>query len=472
MLVLVPSVDCSVCPTAALGSTLPVAGCSHSSSRDLPINLRGCRQHMGGHGCGESWAVMRRLGETGPADQARRVWLLGGGLALASAGAWAAWLRQLDAAPAPRALPGWLLAGLFCLAEILVVHLQLRRDAHSFALAEVPLVLGLVFAPPTTLLTARLAGSFAALAGWRRQPPAKLAFNLGAGALETVLAVLVFRWLAEPGTIGPLAWGAVFLAVQAGDLAVSTAIAGAVRLSGHEMPAAALTRALRLTAAASAVNTSLALLAATVVWWAPEAALLLALPVASVGLAHRAFARERERHAQLELLNQTTRLLHHSLEPGAAVRALLTQAGSLLRAEVAEITLAAPDGSWLRAAAGDAGHPCGHLPRQRPVGGPAAPVTRGAATVQPAQGGLRRRCLARAAHAPHLDPGMPGHAAPHRRRARRGGQALPARGGPPPERPPPPAHRGPAGGLQTRVGGGVGHPGRGADRPARRAVRG
>src|SRR6266508_2651431 len=131
MLVLVPSVDCSVCPTAALGSTLPVAGCSHSSSRDLPINLRGCRQHMGGHGCGESWAVMRRLGETGPADQARRVWLLGGGLALASAGAWAAWLRQLDAAPAPRALPGWLLAGLFCLAEILVVHLQLRRDAHS-----------------------------------------------------------------------------------------------------------------------------------------------------------------------------------------------------------------------------------------------------------------------------------------------------------------------------------------------------
>jgi len=352
MLVLVPSVDCSVCPTAALGSTLPVAGCSHSSSRDLPINLRGCRQHMGGHGCGESWAVMRRLGETGPADQARRVWLLGGGLALASAGAWAAWLRQLDAAPAPRALPGWLLAGLFCLAEILVVHLQLRRDAHSFALAEVPLVLGLVFAPPTTLLTARLAGSFAALAGWRRQPPAKLAFNLGAGALETVLAVLVFRWLAEPGTIGPLAWGAVFLAVQAGDLAVSTAIAGAVRLSGHEMPAAALTRALRLTAAASAVNTSLALLAATVVWWAPEAALLLALPVASVGLAHRAFARERERHAQLELLNQTTRLLHHSLEPGAAVRALLTQAGSLLRAEVAEITLAAPDGSWLRASLG------------------------------------------------------------------------------------------------------------------------
>jgi signal transduction histidine kinase len=291
---------------------------------------------------------MRRLGGAGAAGGGR-VWLFGAGLGVASAGVWLAWLRPLAPAPAPTGLPGWLLAGLFCLAEVAVVHLQLRRDAHSFALAEVPLVLGLVFARPTTLLGARLAGSFVALAVWRRQPPAKLAFNLAACAAETALAVLVFRGLAAPGTVGPRAWLGVFLATQAGELAVSAAIAGAVRLSGHEMPAPALARALRLTAAASAINTSLALLAATVVWWAPEAALLLALPVASVGIAYRASARERERHGQLELLNQTTRLLHHSLEPGAAVQALLTQAASLLRAEVAEITLAAPEGGgWLR----------------------------------------------------------------------------------------------------------------------------
>ena len=38
-----------------------------------------------------------------------------------------------------------MLASLFYLAEALVVHFHFRRDAHSFSLSEVPLVLGLFY---------------------------------------------------------------------------------------------------------------------------------------------------------------------------------------------------------------------------------------------------------------------------------------------------------------------------------------
>ena len=61
---------------------------------------------------------------------------------------------RLHELPAPRQIPWWVLIPLFCAAEVFVVHIQFRRDAHSVSLNEIPLVLALAFATPGHLLVA------------------------------------------------------------------------------------------------------------------------------------------------------------------------------------------------------------------------------------------------------------------------------------------------------------------------------
>ena len=50
-------------------------------------------------------------------------------------------------APGPR-LDWWLLAAMFAVAELIVVDVQIRREAQTISLCEIALVLGLVFADP------------------------------------------------------------------------------------------------------------------------------------------------------------------------------------------------------------------------------------------------------------------------------------------------------------------------------------
>ena len=66
-----------------------------------------------------------------------------------------------------------------------VVHIHVRRQAHTLSLTEAPLVLGIVFFSPLVVVGARLVGSSASLVVGRRQPPIKLLFNLSLFALET-----------------------------------------------------------------------------------------------------------------------------------------------------------------------------------------------------------------------------------------------------------------------------------------------
>jgi hypothetical protein len=63
---------------------------------------------------------------------------------------------------------------MFGLAEVFVVKFEIRRGTVSFSLSEIPLVLGLFFAHPTSLVLGQTAGAAAALALHRRQKPIKL----------------------------------------------------------------------------------------------------------------------------------------------------------------------------------------------------------------------------------------------------------------------------------------------------------
>src|SRR6185437_17143550 len=97
--------------------------------------------------------------------------------------------------------------------------------------------------------------------------------------------------------------------------------------------------------AVAAVNTSIGLCAATVVFNDWRAAILMAVPVIGMYLTFQAYTAERQRHGRLEFLYEAARALSRTPEIGSALEGLLGQALDAFRAEVAEIVFFSPDGN-------------------------------------------------------------------------------------------------------------------------------
>jgi diguanylate cyclase (GGDEF)-like protein len=94
-------------------------------------------------------------------------------------------------------------------------------------------------------------------------------------------------------------------------------------------------------------NTSLSIIAATLLLQASGTAWLLLVPAATLFMAYRAYLKEREKHDSLEFLYHSTRILSETPELEEAVQALISRAREMFRAEGAEMLFATPDGSEL-----------------------------------------------------------------------------------------------------------------------------
>src|SRR5439155_25968292 len=87
----------------------------------------------------------------------------------------------------------------FAVVEVFVVQVEVREGTVSFSLSEIPLVLGLFFATPTSLVLGQVLGAATALALHRRQKAIKLAFNVSLLALEACLALVLFHPIVSLG---------------------------------------------------------------------------------------------------------------------------------------------------------------------------------------------------------------------------------------------------------------------------------
>jgi diguanylate cyclase (GGDEF)-like protein len=242
--------------------------------------------------------------------------------------------------PGRDVIPWWALAALFYVAETGVVHLQFRRDAHSFSMSEIPLVLGLFFASPAALVLAQLLGSALALAVHRRQPSLKLAFNVCQFALQASAAAIVFHQVAALGDpLGPAGWVAAFLATITALVVADGLIDLAIHLSGDRLPAHAMWGVLGLGVVATAMNTSLGLIGVTILGNSPLAAPLAAVPPVVLFVAYRAYSAKRRDHERLESLYEATRALHAAPQLESAMATAVAQARRLLDAQFSEILL-------------------------------------------------------------------------------------------------------------------------------------
>ena len=270
---------------------------------------------------------------------AERVWLLTAGVATAAV-LIAMSIRTGSPLDGPLDVPWWALAVGFYLAEVAVVHLRFGKDAHSFSMSEIPLVVGLFFVGPLELIGAQLVGTAVALTIHRRQPPVKLAFNLAQFAFQAGIAVLVFRAYIDLGDpVGPAGWAAAMIAALAALLAADLLINTAIRLNGGMIQASEVFEVFGMSALAAIMNTALALSAVTMLWSHPEAVWLVAAPSLVFFLAYRAYVSQRAERTRLNTLYEITRELHGLPQLETALATAAARACSMFDAEFTEIYL-------------------------------------------------------------------------------------------------------------------------------------
>jgi signal transduction histidine kinase len=235
------------------------------------------------------------------------------------------------------AIPWWVIAISFGIVEVFVVHVRLARHAHTFSMAEIPLVVGLAYATPKSLVIGQALGVAVALVVIRRQRPIRVAFNLTQRATTTLLAVFVFNAFVLSSTGWPTTWVAAFVATFLADILSGLLINLAISLSeSSRMSFSALIGSATIFTVS---NTALGLVATMLLPLHTGAIVLVAAPAAITYLAGRSFADLNRKHDNLQSLYRSTRLAQRTLELESLLPPMLEHAREMLQSEVAEVML-------------------------------------------------------------------------------------------------------------------------------------
>jgi diguanylate cyclase (GGDEF)-like protein len=308
----------------------------------------------------------------------RRVWVFNGALVLTCTVVWAFAIDRFGNAPF---LPGlhlswWALALAFFFAEVFVVHLQFRKQAHTLSLTEIGLTLGLLLAAPAALLIGQLVGTLVALmiTRWKSQRQlVKFAFNLAELPLCSGVALVIFRSLADSADSRPHVWALVLFACSVAHVLGILLVSAVIAIAEERFQAPQLLRTLVTSTMGALATASLGLAVVELLEVRPLAVVLLVVPVVCCVAAFRGYMGQREQREHVEFLYESMRATQGAPEFGLAVGQLLVAARRLLRAEYAEIILLpTSDGEGpLRSVSGAAGELLMH-PEERFAPGDAA----------------------------------------------------------------------------------------------------
>lgn len=250
-----------------------------------------------------------------------------------------------------------LIAAGFAASEVFVVHVQVRRDSHSFSLSEVPLVVGLYLVSPRGLLVGALVGVGLALVLHRHQPVIKLVFNLAKLTLEIAVAVTIFRAADPvPGIPGGKEVWVTFAATIAASIIGAVLVSLAIAASERSWKDAGFRATLPISLLGTTTATSLGLITVVMVDAAPGIVWLLLFPVAGCYGLYSAWTKQTRRTESLQFLYRTAQLLQEHASVDEATVTLLAETRTVLRARSVDLVYRAGDGGQpLRATFGAEG---------------------------------------------------------------------------------------------------------------------
>jgi diguanylate cyclase (GGDEF)-like protein len=270
----------------------------------------------------------------------RRIALLIAAMSLAAVAVFVIVVRDVPDLGAPISLHWWVWVAAFAAGELLVVHVQLKRDSHGFSLTDLVLVAGLYLAAPAEVVLTQLIGTGLVLALHQRQRGLKLAFNLAQYGLTGSLAVVVFTEIArDTAWDSPWRWTAALVTVAVTTLAADLCLFATLSLSEGSLHLRELPHMLALSLPFAVGVAAMGQLAAYLALQSPAALLLLVLPSVLLTAAYRAYTRAREQQNNLRLLHEITSLLYNSDNATAALSNFLTSVRGAFKAEIAELVL-------------------------------------------------------------------------------------------------------------------------------------
>ncbi len=242
-------------------------------------------------------------------------------------------------------LEWWFVALTVFAAESLVIHLEYRKDAHSFSMGEIALVVALFSASAPATLAGVVVGSAAALVFSRRQTPLKMGFNIAQYALNAGVAVLVFRTLlGDLGPLHPRSVAASLAAVAAALIVSETSIVAVILITGGHMRPRDVAETVSLGLFGTLLSGTLGLLVVVLAVAAPWAVWIGAVPPAIMYLAYRSHAEQRNQAERLQSMHRVTESIHTAPVVDEAMAAAASSARQLVDATWVEI-LVITDGS-------------------------------------------------------------------------------------------------------------------------------
>jgi diguanylate cyclase (GGDEF)-like protein len=260
---------------------------------------------------------------------------------------WVGPLATLSRPPGEGPTLGWLtLALMFAVTEAVVLHVQIRSEAQTLSLSEIPMVLGLAFAAPHVLGPARVLGAAAVLLLHRKQPPVKFVYNVAVQAAEVSVGIAVYdlvRGAAPPtsarGAIATLA------AVVALNLLSGWCLQFVVGLSEGDYRLRHYVREAVIYPPIACGTAMFGLVALHALRNDIASVVPLLGCLVVLLLAYRLYSRLSRRHLGLERLYQFTQAVSSSPEAEQVLHSVLRQAREMANAERAEIGLLDDEGN-------------------------------------------------------------------------------------------------------------------------------
>src|ERR1035437_7292636 len=231
----------------------------------------------------------------------------------------------------------------FFFAEQLLLNVEFRRQAHTFTLAGVPLLIGILVMSPQVFVLTRLAASVLALV-WQRVSLDKMAYNAAAYAFEAAADVLLVHLLLRPNQSLDLRTAVVVIVVLAVvDQLISVLVLVMIRVHNGPLSRSdvleVLVPAFVLSVTSSMFAFNMLILLQHGMLGAAIAAMLVGLGAAG----YRAYAAAQHRHESLTLVHEfvTGGVGAQSLEALAEV--LLSRIRRLLRASTVQVMIVDSD---------------------------------------------------------------------------------------------------------------------------------